>query len=266
MRGIGLLLALLAAPAPAAERKPEPLTRSELQTLTDEALARRIFGPLAADLFVGIRPDKDDRSWGAVAIWFYTRARKDWLHPGLCVADRIIVYLDDAPLRAFDSPGMGLRTIRVDTNYIIRDLKMAIRGSGFDPKELEGQDEACARLDPRRDSIPAESGWQLMKAREVLNQLGEMARAGKASVPIDCRHLRFAGPPPESEAECLKALSVLSERSVEGVQSCADSQVTGGLCLRVQTWDWFIYFVLRWADQSLERVIVHGVEDTSAIQ
>jgi hypothetical protein len=258
-----LILLLPAAPASAAD--PAPLTRSELSSLSDEGLARRIFGPLAGDV-VASRPISSARPWSDSWVWFYTRPRKDWLRDGLCVTDRMIVHLTPVALSLGDNPALRLHSIAVDTNYIIRDRKMANRLSGFDPKELEGQDEACAKLDPRRDSTPAENGWQLMEALQLANELGAAARAGRAPVPIDCTRIHFSGPGPADEAACLKELATLSEVMVDGVQSCADPEVTGGLCIRVQTWDWFIYFVLSWGKQEMERVIVSGIEDNSAVQ
>jgi hypothetical protein len=266
MRIAATLLALLLAAAPAWARDPAPLTRSDLTSLSDEALARRIFGPLAADLSVSNRPTGSARLRGDSWVWFWTRPRKDWLRDGLCVTDRMIVRLTPAPFSLGNNPALRLHSVQTDSVYIIRDRKMANRLSGFDPKEREGQDEACAKLDPRRDSRPAESGWQLMKALEVVEALGEAARAGRARVPIDCTHLHFSGSEPAGEAECLEALSTLHEQSVAAVQSCADSEVTGSICIRVQTWDWFIYFVLSWGKQEVERVIVHGIEDTSSIE
>jgi hypothetical protein len=266
MRLAAALLALLLAATPAGARDPAPLTRSDLTSLSDEALARRIFGPLAADLSVSNRPTGSARLQGDSWVWFWTRPRKDWLRDGLCVTDRMIVRLTPAPMSLGDNPALRLHSIQADSNYIIRDRKMANRLSGFEPKEREGQDEACASLDPRRDSRPAESGWQLMKALEIVEALGDAARTGRAPVPIDCTHLRFSGPPAADESECLEALSTLRENSIAAVKSCADSEVTGGICIRVQTWDWFLYFVLSWGKQEVERVIVHGIEDTSSIE
>jgi hypothetical protein len=264
MRLAAALLVLLLAAAPAWAGEPRPLTRSDVKSLSDEALAKRIFGPLAAGLFVS-RPTMSSRTWEGAQIWFWTRPRKDWLRDGLCVTDRLTVRLSPAPMAVTRDPAMQVSGIETETNYIVRDREMATRLTGFDPKELVGQDEACARLDPRRDSTPAENGWQLMKALEVVEELGAAARAGRAPVPVDCTQLRFSGPP-ASEPECLKALSTLGRHSVAAIQSCGDPVVTRDLCIRVQTWEWFIYFVLDWGHQKMERVIVQGIEDNSAIE
>ena len=265
MRLAALILALLAAP-PAEARQPAPLTHSELTTLSEEALGRRIFGPLAADLYVTNMTGQSGRRSEDGRIWFWTKPRKDWLRDGLCVADRMIVYLAPRPLAIGDDPAMRIAGVQTETVYIVRDRKMATKLTGFDPDELKGQDEACAKLDPRRDSIAADSGWQLMKAFEMMTKLGDGARAGRAPVPIDCTHIDFSGPAPESEAACLARLASLGEHSVHAVQDCGDARVTGKHCIRVQTSDWFIYFVVRRNDQEMESVIVQGMEDTFSIE
>ena len=186
-----LLIALLAA-APAAGREPVPITRSELETLSEEALARRIFGPLGADLYVTNMTREGGRRWEGGRIWFWTKPRKDWLRDGLCVSDRMIVHLAPDRLAVGKNPALHIAGVETETAYIVRDLKMATRLTGFDPDELKGQDEACAKLDPRRDSIPADSGWQMMRAFELMKKLGDGARVGRAPVPIDCAHIDSA--------------------------------------------------------------------------
>jgi hypothetical protein len=265
MRLAALMLALLAA-APAEARQPAPLTRSEIKTLSEEALARRIFGPLGADLYATNMTRESGRPWEGARIWFWTKPRKDWLRDGLCVADRTIVYLAPDLLAVGNNPPLRIAAMETETVYIVRDRKMATKLSGFDPDELKGQDEACAKLDPRRDSIAAESGWQLMTAFELMKKLGDGARAGRTAVPIDCKQIDFSGPPPASEAECLTRLSSLGEASVAATRDCAEAQATGTYCIRVQTYDSFIYFFLSFPGQDLERVIVRGMEDTSSIE
>lgn len=266
MRLAAFALAFLAA-APAAAGEAAPLTRSEIAGLSDEALARRILGPLAAaDLYVTNMTRDYARPWEGATIWFWTRPRKDWLRNGLCVADRTIVYLAPDRLAVGKDPALRIASMESQTVYIVRDRKMAARLTGFDPDELKGQDEACAKLDPRRDEIPADSGWQLMEAFELTARLGGAARAGKAPVPIDCSHVDFSGPPPENEAECLSRLTGLYDSSVEATADCADPIATGKHCIRVQTYDRFIYFILRSPGQDLERIVVQGMEDTSDVQ
>ena len=260
-----ILIALLAA-APTAAREPAPLTRSELQTLPEEQLARRIFGPLGDDLYVTNMTREGGRRWEGGRIWFWTKPRKDWLRDGLCVSDRMIVHLAPDRFAVGENPALHIAGIETETAYIVRDRKMATKLTGFDPEELKGQDEACAKLDPRSDSIPAESGWQLMTAFELMKKLGDGAREGRAPVPIDCTHIDFGGPAPASEAECLTRLSPLGESSVRATADCADPIATARYCIRVQTYDRFIYFILRSPSQELERIVVQGMEDTFAIQ
>lgn len=261
-RAIALLIVCLVG-VPASASEPAPITRSELRSLSDEALVIRVFGPLARDLFVSRIDRESILPRRPVEIWFSTRARPSDA-PGVCVTDRSIVRFEPA-LPWTDSQPMRLRAIETQASFIIQNRDLAMRETGIDASELEGFEERCAALDPRRDSTPADSGWQLVKAISLINELGEAARAGRAPVPIDCQHLRFSGPPPTNEAECLRELSHLGEHSVGWVQGCAEAVVINGTCIRVLTNDWFIYFILT-TSQRMERVIVRGIEDTSAVQ
>jgi hypothetical protein len=255
-------LCLLASPTLA--REAGPLAASEVVKLSDEQLARRIFGPLASNLFVSNRPRETNalqRSWD---VWFWTRAHEDSLNPGICETTRIIVRLERGLGGTRNDPVLMLRGIETQSAFIIQNRAFADRGFGFEPKELEGLEAACQALDPGRDAIPADNSWQLMKAIEFANQLGTAARAGRAPVPIDCTRIHFSAPPPSSEAECLKEISSLSERTVYSVTSCGQGPLAGGDCIRIQSDDWFIYVQLDSA-QNMTRVAIEGVEDTNAI-
>jgi hypothetical protein len=262
MRGAAFLVLCLLASSPAPARESAPLTVSELAKLSDGQVARRIFGPLAPDLFVSIRPGTATARWRGERIWFWTRPREDRSNPGLCRTDRMIVSLEPVGTKPTGDRLVRLASIETRTYFIVRNPALAERGSGT-PKELEGLEAACAALDPRRDSIPADSGWQLMKALSLANELGAAARAGRAPVPIDCTRLRFSGPPPRDEAECLKEISGLSERLVAGVRSCGERPALDGSCISVQAANRFISFVLD-HDRKMVRVSIEGMEDLSS--
>lgn len=266
----GALLAAVALAAPALAAAPaevpgqRPLRESELTTLSDSELAGRIFGPLAAALVVGPRLRAHPIGRGG-EVWFWTRARKDGLKPGICATDRTIVSLEPVPgTGAGGDPGLAIRGIRTDTYFLIANRAFAERGFGFTPNELAGLDAACARLNPR-DGTQADSSWQLMKAFELANQLGSVARAGRATFPLDCSRIHFFGPAPASETECLKEISRLGERLVDAVRSCGEGPVLSGACIRIQTPDWFIYVLLD-REQKMVRAAVEGIEDTRAIE
>jgi hypothetical protein len=255
-------LCLLATPALA--REPGPLTASEVVKLSDEQLVHRIFGPLATNLFVGVRPREERLHRPSWTIWFWTRAHEDSLNPGICETTRIIVELDRGLGSDPKNPALVLRSIETQSAFIIQNRAFADRGFGFEPKELEGLDAACQSLDPSRDAIPADNSWQLMKAYAFANALGAAARAGRAPVPIDCTRIHFSGPPPSSEAECLKEISRLSERTVYSVTSCGAGPLAGGDCIRIQSDDWFIYVQLD-RGQEMTRVAIEGMEDLNQI-
>lgn len=266
MRWLAALVGLLVA---ACETTPiastaDTITRGDLIRLPDEVLARRLFGAVGDDLFVGYRNrNRLGRSLHGDVLWFWTRPHHT-MRPGVCVSEWLIVSLEaDSVGLPSQRQTLRLRSINRNLVHIVVDRAMARRLSGFDEDELRRARARCAEADPRRDSIPSDSPWQLMKAFELIGALGEEARQGRALAPIDCTRFEFSGPP-TSEAECLAALARLSEGSVHWTQDCAEAVVIGGPCIRVQTSDWFIYLVMR-QDQQLERIIVQGMEDMSQV-
>lgn len=265
MRGAAALIGLALVAAPAAARDAGPLKWSELAKLSDDQLARRIFGPLAGNLVVGPR-SRVDRFRRDSSVWFWTRPRKDWLRPGICSTDRTIVALEVVPGSSHgDDSTLAISRIQTDTYYLVQNRAFADRGGyGFTPKELAGLDAACAEANPL-DATQADDGAQLMTAFKIANELGSAARAGRAPAPIDCSHIHFSGPAPASEAECLKEISRLSEKSVDAVQSCGEGPVLSGTCIRIQTTDSFIYVLLD-REEKMVRVAIEGIEDTRSVQ
>ena len=93
----GLWLALLLAASPAAAQPAPPahgpLTYDELRALPDEALTRRLFGALAPDIVLSIRPDWPSRP---LALRRASHLGVDTPAPllgaGLCETDRSILY------------------------------------------------------------------------------------------------------------------------------------------------------------------------------
>ena len=264
MRIAAAFAALFLLATPALARDEAPLRLSERVKLPGDQLARRIFGPLSSNLLVANRPREVSALRFNWDVWFWTRAHEDTLTPGICASTRIIVHLERGLGGDRNDPVVALRDIETQATFLIQNRAFADRGFGFEPKELAGLEPACQAADPRW-SIPADSSWQLMKAFEVANALGAAARAGRAPVPIDCTRIHFAGPPPASEAECLKQISSLSEKIVVGVASCGEGPLSTGDCIRIQTFDWFIYIQLDRA-QKMVRAAFEGVEDTSAVQ
>jgi hypothetical protein len=265
MRAVAALLTLTFVSTTALAGEPASLTRSEVRSLSDQALARRIFGPLASDMSVSNRTNRNPRLWGPEIIWFWTRPRRSWT-PGVCETDRIIVHLEPGlPSQAGGDRSLRLHGLVVQTYFIVQNRELARRLTGIDPREMEGLDVACAALDPRRDGIPADDSGQLMKALSLISELGEAARAGRTPAPLDCSRMNWNGDPPVDEAACLRELAILRENQVGWVAGCAEAVVFETNCIRVLSSDWFIYFLYR-PDQRLTRIIVRGIEDTSAIE
>lgn len=263
MRAALLALVALTAAAPAWSEPPPPLRLSQLSSLSDAALVRRMFGDLAAFPIVSWRPER--RVYRSpqqrAEIWFWTRPRASD-RAGLCETDRMIVGFVAAELTIGPDPVMEPRRFDLQTYYIIRDRSRARALSGSDRPEAE---QACAALDPRRDGIPADYPWQLMKALELVADLGAGARAARAPAPLDCAGMDPNGfGPPIDAAACLPELRGLYENSVVWVSQCHGGP-PGGDCIRVQVSSRFIEFELS-PGQSPVRIVVRGIQDTSAVE
>ncbi|HMG47127.1 MAG TPA: hypothetical protein VK614_06675 [Allosphingosinicella sp.] len=258
--GAAFALALLAT------AQPGTLSWSQLTTISDEALVRRMFGDLAAFPVVTSRPDPGPRRFARrwANVWFWTRARASD-RDGLCETDRLIVRFEPAALAlGGDDPPMRPSRFDLKTYYIVRDRGRAREGRRPEGGAALDLEAACAALDPTRDGVPADDSWQLMKAFELVAALGAGARAGRALAPLDCTGMFWNQSPPADEAACLRELSVLRETSAVWVDACQGGPPLGN-CIRVQAPPWFIEFQL---DQSQRpvRIVVKGIEDTSSIE
>jgi hypothetical protein len=268
----GLWLALLLAAGPAAAQPAPPahgpLTYGELRTLPDEALARRLFGALGPDFVLNMRVDwpRSPVIMRRATIWAWTRPRPSYGW-GLCETDRSILTFERDFLRSGadrENPAMRLARIETKTYYIILDRALAEGRTRPDPDHPGAWGAGCGGLDPRRDGVPADSPSQLMRAFALVNELGAAARAGRAHVPIDCSHMRWPGPQPIGEAECLRALRHLGNPSVGWVSECRG--IAGAAnCIRVLDGEIFIHFSLNQGQQAIA-IRIEGVEDNREVE
>jgi len=212
-----LWVALLLAASPAPAQPQARLTYQELRTLPDEALAQRLFGALAPDIVLSLRPDFPRNPLPDTSIWAWTRPRASWL-PGLCETDRSILTFEPDHLSAGganrENPAMRLAQIQTHTYYIVHDRALAEGRTRPDPEHPDAWAAACGGLDPRGENVPADHPMQLMRAYSLINELGAAARAGRAHVPLDCSRMRWNGPQPDGEAACLRALRGLGDHSL----------------------------------------------------
>ena len=268
--GLWLALLLVASPSPAQPAPPAngPLTYGELRTLPDEALARRLFGALAPDIVLGIR-----LGWPSspvimqrANIWAWTRPRPSYRW-GLCETDRSVLSFERDHLRGGanrENPAMRLARIETKTYYIIHDRDLAEGRTRPDPERSGAWGAGCATRDPRRDGVPADNPHQLMRAYALVNELGAAARAGRAHVPIDCSYMRWPGPQPIGEAECLRELRHLGNPWVGWVSGCRGIAAAAD-CIRVLGGEIFVEFSLNRGQRPIAIAIL-GVEDNSAVE
>lgn len=268
MGSASALVALLLATSPASPQPPAPLTYNELRTLPDEELTVRLFGPLANDLVLGARPEgpRTPSILRVMNLWAWTRPRPSD-RPGVCETDRsILVFERDSLPGGFNRENPALRLARIDTQtyYIVHDRALAEGRARPDPDHPGAWGAACATLDPRRDAIPADNSWQLMHARELLDELGEAARAGRSEVPIDCARMYWNRQPPADTAACLNALRYLRADLIGWVSDCRGVPAAAN-CIRVLVSEMFIEFSLDIGQQVIA-IGIQGVEDNSAVE
>ncbi len=249
---------------PAAAQQPGAVRLSELGRATDEELVGLFFGRVGAFPYVGYR-DPSSFTGGMIrrraSLWFYSQARATD-RAGVCRTERLSITLERVFGGDRDDPMMQPRHFDLQPIFIVENREEARRLTNPTRRSFGELQEACARLDPRRDGIPADYPFQLMKALELIEALGEGARAGRAAMPIDCSGMNWNGPPPPDEAACLRELTVLRESGVGWVQRCEPRREAPGGCIQVLIGDWWIEFDMN-LNQTPKRAVIKAVEDLS---
>jgi hypothetical protein len=224
MRIIALLLILFsAAGAALAPRGGVVLTKNEVRRMAPETVARRIFGelgplmlPVADRGEAGVRPTRPLRR-----LFFYTLPHGANI-AGMCRTELMVVEFEPAgPLAGADTP-VRPRRITSAPAYFVRDRARLRAG---DPNEDEAEDDdridaACAAIDPRRAHIiRAQHEYQLGIGLQLLLDLAEAARAGRALVPLDCSSLAEIGTP-LTDTQCLAEFARLGLDAVVLISPC----------------------------------------------
>jgi hypothetical protein len=264
MRLLALLVALQSPTA--ATVAPPPLTLSQLATLPEQELVRRLFGAMAPDIFLGSRPDGRSGSLRLRAsVWAWTRPRAAD-RPGVCESDRVTLEFSREISANAGDPSLRLRQIVTQTHYSIQDRALAEGRRQVGEGWRGALQFVCEQRDPRRDmGTPADSPYQLMKAFALVNQLSAAARAGRVPVPLDCAHLHWNGPSPVDEAECLRELGGLGDHSLGWVSECRGTPAAVGGCIRVLAGEIFIEFSLNQRQEPVA-IVIQAVEDNSAVE
>ena len=259
------LLAFAAAQTVLLPLEPGSIPLDEFRTLPDAEFARRALGPLGLFPFVSHRETDPGRiALHPESVWFWSRPRPSD-QPGVCASDRLIVQFRPTGFRGAQV-GMQPTGVGLQTYFIIQDEAVARQLSGHPMDWRTRMALVCPELDPRRiGSTAADSAFQLMMARKLVEQLGVAATAGRAPAPLDCSRMHWQGDPPADEAACLREMTWLRADSVNWVQNCWPRREAPGGCIQVQTSRWFIEF-----DQAVGgdpiRIVVNGIEDNSAVQ
>lgn len=203
-----LLFLLGAAPAPAAD-KPVPLTWESVSKMTDEELARRVFGDLGHIMYPRPRGGRSLARFPPALrkLEFLTRPRASY-RAGLCETDTIHVGFERVGFALGDDP--PVRPYRFDKyeNHFIQDFKAARTGEPLADEEARSDlDLACREIDPRtKRLIVASSAFEVVDGLDSLADLIEAAKEKRALAPLEC--VDRSGEP-VSEANCLVRLSHL---------------------------------------------------------
>jgi hypothetical protein len=165
-----------------------------------EEIVRQLFGEMGRILFP-ITPiaQRSLPLRGIRALHFYTRPYGAGL-AGICQTDMIVVTFEPVPGSGLrdDSPVQPSRIYRYDNSYFVADLPRTRK------REVD-HEGSCSGIDPRTmPLIVASRSGEVVDAVADFADLIDAARAGRASVQLDCRSPRGE---PLDQAGCLKLLA-----------------------------------------------------------
>ena len=203
-----------AAPALGADR-PVPLTRESVRTMAPEELARRVFGELGHVMYA--LPFREPRGSGAstmplTALEFLTRPRRSY-RAGLCETDSIMVGFERIPYALGRDPAMRPYRFDVYKTHFVQDFGQAREGGPpVDSAADQELDRACAAIDPRGvHRIVASEPFSIVAGLDLLADLVEAAKAGRALAPLDCQDVDGK---PVAESVCMANLARLDPRKL----------------------------------------------------
>lgn len=257
-----------ADPVPLAGLEPnlpgETIRMSELRDLPERDVVRRVLGPLELFPYLGHRSSRDFHEiLGLARLSFWSTARGAG-HAGICRSQQLKVAFTRAfvPSMERDDPTMRSAGFDLDDYYFIENETEAFGPYSEKQRPAHELETACRKLDPRRRmATKAPSAFHLIRAGTLVESLGAAARSGKAPAPLDCARFHWNGEAP-SEAECLRALSLLHRESVRLVRECSTRRAAPGGCVMVLTPDHFIEFDLSGGGQPI-RIVIEAPEDMS---
>jgi hypothetical protein len=250
------------AEPPERARQPGTLRLSELRSASDRQLIRRLFGPVATFPNLANRIlEGFPRRRQQADLWFYTALRAT-TRPGICEAQRMIVSFEPVEGTGLDDPLVQPRAFALQPVFFLENPEEAARPSSESRRTPEQLATACARAGPYGRNYPADDLLQLVLAFQLMDLLGEGARAGRAIAPLDCRAINPDGAPPPDEVGCLQRLSHMGRFSVLGTRACISRRPAQAGCISIQIPGMFIEFDLG-ARYAPRRVVVIGWSDPS---
>jgi hypothetical protein len=223
MRPVAALVAIaLAAGSSLLAREPIPLTKMTVRSMSEQVLARRIFGdvgrimrPVSDHGQRGVRPT---RPLGQLSFLTIPHASDV---PGLCETLWVNVSFEPAgPLSGADTQ-VRPNGFTEHTIYLIGDLPRLRNLEGAEDDERPRLDARCADIDPRSVStIAAADGAMAARAVRLSEDLFGAARAGRPVGALVCEGLVPPGQPPSASAACLQFLSRLRTTNISAVYDC----------------------------------------------
>ena len=230
MRLLAFLLLLLSAGGAAfAQRSDVVLTKNEVRAMAPEVLTRRLFGGLATLVLPipdrgqpGVRATRPLRSLG----FLMRPSRTNW--DGVCQTESIAVEFELAGPEAGADTRVRPRRFSSRPLYFVPDAAMLRPPSRADdpddPTQVEARraaraDGVCAGVDPRRTHLIGASPEYRLTALRLLLDLGDDARADRATVPLDCGEI---GPENArlTDAQCRTLFARLRVGDVDTIADC----------------------------------------------
>ena len=238
MRALAALALLALAGAAFAAQDAAPLTKNSVRAMAPEALTRRLFGelsrvmlPIAEPARTRPRP-RPTRPLRSLSFLTVPRGSND---AGICESEVVTVGFEPAgPENGADTP-VRPRAIGTSTQFFVRDAARMRQGGPVEAGEARALDAACAAADPRRARlISARGSSQVFVAVELVRELVEAARAGRATAPLDCDGFARPGESAElTEAACLREVAGIGPEQVSSVEECGSPNPDYAACRRV---------------------------------
>ncbi|HEY5712065.1 MAG TPA: hypothetical protein VIT38_09230 [Allosphingosinicella sp.] len=226
MHGAGRLFAVLAVAQAAPPDAPPTWSRTEVEAMAPEAVARRLLGDGAANVL----PMWESRGSGPAVdaplrlLMFRSVGRSSSL-AGLCAADQIQIRF--APAGPIQGAATRVRTDRSWSSpiFYLVESALAATPAAVPAAARPAADAACRAIDPRRIHIFLSPDPDLLaRALGIVTQAAAAARAGTATAPLDCAATGWEGHAPLDTRQCSALIAGIDLERVDSAAPCPGAE------------------------------------------